>query len=136
MENAERLVVQIPCIATDESGISVFTERVFIQSHRGGMLLTDRIDAQNFRIRSSAPGYTTDWHLAGDSTLIIIQQGVLRVTLQNETHQDFSSGDIFIAADNLPEDIAFNAQKHGHKAAVIGNETLKAIHIKLGHDFL
>lgn len=135
MENVERPIVQIPCIDTDDHGVSVFTERLFIQNHRGGMLLTDRIDAQNFRIRTSAPGYATDWHLAGDPTLISIQQGVLRVSLQNGEYRDFSTGDMFIAADNLPVGMTFDPEQHGHKATVIGNETLKAIHIKLGADF-
>ena len=136
MESVTRPIVQIVSIEADEAGTSVFTERMFMQGHRGGMLLTDRIDAQNFRIRASAPGYVTDWHLACDPTLIIVQQGTLRISLQTGEHQVFSAGDMFIAADNLPEDTTFDSSKHGHKAAVIGDTPFKAIHIKLGTDFL
>ena len=35
------------------------------------------------------------------------------------------------AQDNLQENIEFDKTIHGHKANVIGNESLQAIHIKL-----
>ena len=96
------------------------------------MYLTDRIDALNFRIRESEPGYQTNFHVAGDPTLIIIQQGTIKITLQNNQHKDFSAGEMFIAEDFLPESIDFEETIHGHKAEVIGNTPLKAIHLKLG----
>ncbi len=96
-----------------------------------GMLLTERIDAQNFRLRESSPGYCSAWHVAGDPTLIAIQQGVLRIILRDGSHRDFQSGDILIAQDHLPEGVLFDPGQHGHKAEVLGKKTLKAVHIKL-----
>jgi len=124
---------QITTISTNKDHISVFGAKPFEQEIRGGMLLTNRIDAQNFRLRTSEPGYTTDFHLAGDPTLIIIRAGVLRIELQNGEHKDFTSGDMFIAEDNLPAGVEFDAEKHGHRALVVGEETLHAVHIKLGN---
>jgi hypothetical protein len=69
--------------------------------------------------------------LSGDPTLIIIQKGILRISLQNGIYKDFKSGDMFIAADNLPENIVFDPKIHGHRAEVLGDETLLAVHIKL-----
>lgn len=86
---------------------------------------------KNFRLRKSDVGYATDFHLAGDATFIIIQKGSLKIELQNGNFKIFNSGDCFIAQDNLPENIPFNNQIHGHKASVVGNESLQAIHIKL-----
>jgi hypothetical protein len=121
----------INCIYCYENGISYFNEITFKKNDRNGMLLTDRIPAQNFRLRESMPGYFTDWHLSGDPTLIIIQKGILRISLQNGIYKDFKSGDMFIAADNLPENIVFDPNIHGHRAEVLGDETLLAVHIKL-----
>ena len=121
----------INCIYCHENGISYFNEITFKKNDRNGMLLTDRIPAQNFRLRESMPGYFTDWHLSGDPTLIIIQKGILRISLQNGIYKDFKSGDMFIAADNLPENIVFDSKIHGHRAEVFGDETLLAVHIKL-----
>jgi hypothetical protein len=118
-------------ICCDQSHISIFSEKCFEKTARNGMLLTDRIPAQNFRLRESMPGYFTDWHLSGDPTLIIIQKGILRISLQNGIYKDFKSGDMFIAADNLPENIVFDPNIHGHRAEVFGDETLLAVHIKL-----
>ena len=121
----------INCIYCNENGISEFKEISFKKSDRNGMLLSERIPAQNFRLRESMPGYCTDWHLSGDPTLIIIQKGILRISLQSGIYKDFKSGDMFIAADNLPENIVFDPNIHGHRAEVIGDEPLLALHIKL-----
>jgi mannose-6-phosphate isomerase class I len=121
----------IPTITTNENGISIFEETDFSVHQRGGLFLTEQIGSKNFRIRKSDIGYTTDFHLAGDATFIIIQKGSLKIEMQNGDFKIFHGGDCFIAKDNLPEHIIFNNQIHGHKASVFGNEPLQAIHIKL-----
>lgn len=121
----------IPKITTNENGISVFSTMDFSVQQRGGLFLTEQIGSKNFRIRKSDVGYATDFHLAGDATFIIVQKGSLKIELQNGDFKIFQPGDCFIAQDNLPEDIVFNNQIHGHKASVIGNEPIQAIHIKL-----
>lgn len=121
----------LPTIKTNENGISIFSELDFSVKQRGGMFLTEQIGSKNFRIRRSDVGYATDFHLAGDPTFIIIQKGSLKIELQNGDFKIFTVGDCFIAQDNLPEHIVFNNEIHGHKASVVGNESLQAIHIKL-----
>ena len=125
-------VFNIPTITTDSNHQSVFSTTSYEQEQRGGMLLSRRIEARNFRLRLSEPGYETAWHLAGDPTLIIVQNGTLRIELRDGSFREFSSGEQFIAADNLPADIPFDEEKHGHRAQVLGTETLRAVHIKLG----
>ena len=121
----------IPTITTNENGISIFSTIDFSVQQRGGLFLTDQIGSKNFRLRKSDVGYETDFHLAGDATFIIIQKGSLKIELQNGDFKIFNSGDCFIAQDNLPEHIPFDSTIHGHKASVIGKESLQAIHIKL-----
>lgn len=121
----------ITSITTDTNFLTVFSEEVFPMQNRGGMLLTDRINALNFRVRESLPGYKTDWHVAGDPTLIIVQQGTLRIILRDGNSKDFSSGDMFIAKDYLSSHIKFDNTIHGHQAEVIGNTVFRAVHIKL-----
>lgn len=121
----------IPIITTNENGISIFSEVDFEANQRGGMFLTEQIAAKNFRIRRSDVGYATDFHLAGDATFIIILKGSLQIELQNGATKIFTSGESFIAKDNLAEDVVFDNKIHGHKASVLGNEILEAIHIKL-----
>ena len=121
----------ITTITTNESGISIFSEDDFEVHQRGGMFLTEQIASKNFRIRKSDVGYETEFHLSGDPTLIIILKGTLKIELQNGEFKTFSAGNLFIAKDNLPDNVVFDNKIHGHKASVIGNETLEAIHIKL-----
>ncbi|GEC79597.1 hypothetical protein [Flavobacterium aquatile] len=121
----------VTTITTNDSGISVFDEIEFDVNQRGGMFLTDQIASKNFRIRKSNLGYETDFHLSGDATFIVILKGTLKIELQNGDYKLFSTGEYFIAKDNLPENILFESKIHGHKASVIGDESLEAIHIKL-----
>jgi hypothetical protein len=121
----------IPTITTNENGISIFEDIDFSVQQRGGLFISDQIGAQNFRLRKSDIGYATDFHLAGDATFISIQKGSLKIELQNGEFKVFNPGDCFIAQDNLPEHIPFDTRIHGHKASVVGNESLQAIHIKL-----
>lgn len=121
----------VTTITTNETGISVFSETDFEVHQRGGMFLTDQIASKNFRIRKSAVGYATEFHLSGDPTLLIILKGTLKIELQNGDFKTFSAGNYFIAKDNLPENVLFDNKIHGHKASVEGNEILEAIHIKL-----
>ncbi|MFT6828537.1 MAG: hypothetical protein ACJAZV_001830 [Roseivirga sp.] len=123
--------ITLTTISVNQEFISVFDQEVFPQHLSGGMILTERINALNFRIRESKAGYTSDWHVAGDPTLIIIQKGTLRIKLRNGEYQDFGTGTMFIAKDFLPKNIDFDTNKHGHKAEVMGEESLLAVHIKL-----
>lgn len=122
---------QITTIESSSSFITIFSLVTHEKLQMGGMLLTDRINALNFRLRESQVGYKTDFHMAGDPTLIIVQQGTLRISLQNGESQDFTAGDMFIAKDYLPKHISFDKTVHGHRAEVIGEQPLKAVHIKL-----
>ncbi len=127
-------MLDISILTTNTDFISIFSSIDYSQNDRNGMLLTEQIGAKNFRIRESKPGYITDWHLSGDSTFISVLQGVLRIELQNGTYKDFSAGQMFVAADNLPEEITFDSKVHGHRAMVVGTETLVTVHIKLQED--
>ncbi len=121
----------LPTITNDRNFISVFSEEMFDSSIRGGMVLTDQISAVNLRLRKSAVGYSSNWHVAGDPTLIIINKGTLRIIMRDETYKDFSAGNSFIAKDYLPDFVTFDPDIHGHRAEVIGEEALEAVHIKL-----
>lgn len=124
-------MISIPILTVNENFVTVFSEEALPQHIRGGMVLTERIDALNLRIRTSEAGYDSGWHVAGDPTLILVQSGILRITLRNGEHKDFSAGNMFIAKDYLPKHISFDTEKHGHCAKVVGNEALLAVHIKL-----
>ncbi|GAB2188417.1 hypothetical protein MAH1_00230 [Sessilibacter sp. MAH1] len=119
---------------TGQTGASIFTEQSLSLEDYNGLFITPRINALNFRHRLSEPNYFSDWHVAGDATLIIIRSGTLRIGLRNGDYRDFSAGDMFIAKDRLQADEVFNPTLHGHTAAVIGEQQLTAVHIKLAED--
>lgn len=123
-------MITIPVLTNDKGGPSYFIDKTYELSDYNGFLITDRINAQNFRHRRSEPGYHSSWHLAGDPTLLIIRQGTLRINLRDGSYRDFSKGDQFIA-----QDCSHNREtltpSQGHQAELIGNTPLLAVHIKL-----
>lgn len=121
----------VTTIDIDAEGVSIFGSQQFSTHDRNAMFLTEQIGAVNFRLRQSASGYQSGWHVAGDPTLIIVLKGTLRIILRNGDHQDFSSGAMFIAKDRLLEGAEFDSEKHGHRAEVLSGQDLAAVHIKL-----
>lgn len=125
-------IQHIITIDNDDEGVSVFCETQYDLNDHNGMLLSQQINAVNFRLRQSHKGYEADWHVAGDPTLIIILAGVLRITLRNDACHDFSVGEMFIAKDKLLVGQQFDMARHGHRAGVFGDTPLSVVHIKLG----
>ena len=121
----------LPTLITGTDGRTVWSEQAWPNEARGGMLLSPRIDCSTLRLRSSEPGYKADWHVAGEPVLIVIRAGQLRLSLRDGSGRVFRAGDAFIAADAVPEGQAFDDAEHGHRAEVVGKETLEAVHIKL-----
>ncbi|TBR45121.1 hypothetical protein CBF23_000165 [Marinomonas agarivorans] len=113
------------------TGFSYFVNETLTLEDYNGLFITSRMDALNFRHRLSKSGYITDWHMAGDPTLLIIRAGQLRIHLRDGSYRDFCAGDMFVARDYLQQGEVFDDTRHGHRAEVIGDETLLAVHIKL-----
>lgn len=94
-------------------------------------MLSEQISTVNFRLRTSDNSYTSGWHVAGDSTLLIVLSGCIRIELRDGQSKDFSSGQMFIADDYLNIEIKFNDEIHGHRAEIMGDEEFSAVHLKL-----
>ncbi|MFT6388176.1 MAG: hypothetical protein ACJAUP_001552 [Cellvibrionaceae bacterium] len=129
----DRLTITL--ITIDNDFNTIFSEKITALSPRGGMNITDQLLTLSCRLRTSPVDYRSDWHLAGDPTLIMIQQSTLRVILHDGSFKDFSAGEFFIAQDKLPEGIIFDPHQHGHRAEVVGEQDLHAVHVKLASPF-
>jgi hypothetical protein len=123
--------LSVPILCNEKQHHSHFTDQLYFLDDYNGLLISPRQDALNFRHRISDPGYFSDWHIAGDPTLIIIRSGILRIGLRDNSYRDFAAGDVFIAQDKLVENTDFDNNIHGHTAQVIGNQQLIALHLKL-----
>ncbi len=93
-------------------------------------MLSEQQNAENFRLRTSAVGYVSGWHTAGDPTLLVILSGQLVIELRDGSSNTFSAGDMFVAKDYLKGNVE-HGDLLGHRARVEGNEELTALHIKL-----
>lgn len=122
--------ITVPTISNDGRGASYFGTRDIALTGDMTRLLSDQIDAVNFRLRQSE-GYASDYHVAGDPTLLIVLSGTMRIELPNGEARDFTQGDLYIAEDYLDMGIAFDPSLHGHRAEMIGTVPYRALHLKL-----
>ena len=122
--------VHIDMITIDNSGKSIFTQVDHPLTDHGGMFISERQQALNFRHRMSQVGYKSDWHTAGDPTLIIVMQGQITLELRSGESRTFIAGQQFIAADYLLDNVD-DESVIGHRAFVDGEVPLQAVHIKL-----
>ncbi len=123
------LSIPVLCYKTTIHSYSI--ERQYCLDDYNGLFISSRQAALNFRHRMSYPGYFSNWHVAGDPTLIIIRSGILRIGLRDESYRDFFAGDVFVAQDKLPTNVSFDNNVHGHTAQVLGDHQLIAFHLKL-----
>lgn len=121
----------VPILCNVETEFSYFVDQQYSLEDYDGLFITSRQQALNFRHRVSEPGYFSDWHLAGDPTLILVRTGVLRIGLRGGSYRDFAAGDLFIAQDRLSDGMNFDNSLHGHTAQVISGQQLTALHLKL-----
>ncbi len=121
----------IPCITNNGDNASYFSMKSITLSGDLSRMLSEQQHCINFRLRTSPSNYTSDFHVAGDPTLLIILQGSMQIELRNGEQQCFNKGELFIAEDYLLETIPFDHEQHGHKASVIGTDDLHALHLKL-----
>ena len=123
-------IMTLPTISNDGRGMSFFGARDISLSGDITRLLSDQIDAVNFRLRHSE-AYSSDYHCAGDPTLLIVLSGAIRIELRSGETRDFAQGDLYIAEDYLEAGVTFDPAIHGHRAEMIGETPYKAVHIKL-----
>lgn len=123
--------ILVPVLCNIKTEQSYFVDQTYSLEDYNGLFISPRQQALNFRHRMSEPGYVSDWHVAGDPTLLLIRTGTLRIGLRDGSFRDFVAGDAFIAQDRLLENTPFDDEVHGHTAQVIGEQVLTAVHIKL-----
>ncbi len=121
----------IPSITNQGNDVSVFSSREVQLSGESVRMLSDQQECVNFRLRYSDPSFSSDFHVAGDPTLLVVLEGTVRISLQNGEYKDFSAGNMFVAEDYLNADTEFDSAIHGHSAKVIGDASLRVLHLKL-----
>ena len=130
VKNMQTRFRKIPCISNDGHGASKFEVREIQLDGSSTWMLSEQQSALNFRLRASASQYQSDWHVAGDPTLLIILAGAIEIELRDGTSKVFNAGDMFIAQDHLPQGVPLG-ELAGHRARVIGDDELNALHLKL-----
>ena len=123
--------MKITTISNEGNGPSYFYSRDIELYGSPERKLSEQQPAVNYRLRSSESSYSSDWHVAGDPTLLIILSGSVKIILRNGDSQEFFAGDLFIAEDYLADQVQFDDSIHGHRAEVTGDQALAVLHLKL-----
>ena len=131
MQSNSSQELEIITITNDGAGESFFSERKITLNGDENRRLSNQISAINFRLRTSGNEYASDWHVAGDPTLLIMLQGEMQIELRNGKKKTFAPGEMFIAEDFLQKELEFDHLKHGHRAQVISPKGVQVLHLKL-----
>ena len=123
--------IDIVCVKNDGNNASYFDKRSVDLTGSRDRMLSEQIPALNFRLRTSDTTYSSDWHVAGDPTLLIVLSGSIEIELRNGEKKQFNQGEMFIAQDYLANGVIYDKKTHGHRAQVIGNDALQVLHLKL-----
>jgi len=133
-QNTDNIVqsnMTVVCVTNDGENASYFDKRSFELSGNNQRMLSEQITAVNFRLRTSDTKYASDWHVAGDPTLLIILSGCIQIELRNGKTKRFRRGEMFIAEDYLTSETNYNKSIHGHRAQVVSDDDLQVLHLKL-----
>ncbi|MFT6222158.1 MAG: hypothetical protein ACJA0C_001566 [Candidatus Endobugula sp.] len=131
MTEGDRAVKRIISVRNDGRGQSIFSYREVELAGTAERMLSEQLPAVNFRLRESDASYASSFHVAGDPTLLIVLSGTLRIVLRNGESRDFSAGKMFVAEDYLAAGEVFDDTEHGHRAEVVSDVPLSALHLKL-----
>lgn len=123
--------ITVTTVNNDGDGLSQFGSQEFSLAGEPWRQLSEQQTAENFRLRQSSADYSSNFHVAGDPTLLVILSGSVRITLRSGEYREFSSGAMFIAEDYLRTGVEFEADVHGHMASVVGGNSLSVLHLKL-----
>ena len=123
--------IEITTVSNQGDGYSEFGSREICLRGDALRQLSEQQAAKNFRLRKSSADYASDFHVAGDPTLLVILAGRVRLELRSGEYRDFGAGEMFIAEDYLKSGVVFSNKMHGHSARVIGAQSLSALHLKL-----
>ncbi|MFT4672003.1 MAG: hypothetical protein ACI9WC_001756 [Arenicella sp.] len=100
----QKSLINIPCVSNDGAGPLIFTTRKVALSGLSDRVLSEQIQAINFRLRASDQYYACERHVAGDPTLLIVLSGAIRIELRSGEFQEFSNEQMFIYQDYLQSD--------------------------------
>ena len=124
-------VIEIPCITNDGKGASFFSVKDYQLKGSSERRLSEQINAENFRLRSSDSSFSSNWHVAGDPTLLVVLAGGVKIELRDGDYRNFGAGQMFVAEDFLVPGIEFDETIHGHRAETVGDDELRNLHLKL-----
>ena len=133
MADEGKAIKRIISVRNEGQAQSVFSHREVELAGTADRMLSEQLPAVNFRLRESDATYTSGFHVAGDPTLLIVLSGTLRIALRNGESRDFSAGEMFVAEDYLAAGEVFDDAVSGHRAEVISDVPLSALHLKLEH---
>ena len=82
-DNTVQTTTSVVCITSDGDNPSYFDQRDIELSGDQQRVLSEQIQALNFRLRESPSSYVSGWHVANDPTLLIILSGSISIELRN-----------------------------------------------------
>ena len=82
------------------------------------------------QFRRSPVGFASDFHCTTTPQWLIVLQGRMEIGLQDGSTRVFGPGECFYSNDTLPAGATFDAQRHGHRSRLLGDEALVTVFVR------
>ena len=117
---------------TDTDGRARFRdEPVALNQGTEATRLSALLPATGLQLRHSPVGFQSAFHVTTTPQWVFILQGQMRIGLQDGSSRVFHAGQHFFSADLLPDGAVFDATRHGHCSAQLGDEPLVTAFVRV-----
>lgn len=105
-------------------------EVVELVEQRPGLFLSDLVQSGGAQLRSSPPGYRTDFHCTVDPQWVFVLSGALEIGLQDGTARVFRAGQHLFSQDVVPAGATFDPAVHGHCSRQVGDDPVVTLFVR------
>ena len=82
------------------------------------------------QFRRSPAGFASDFHCTTTPQWLVVLQGRMEIGLQDGSTRVFGPGECFYSNDTLPAGATFDAQLHGHRSRLLGDDALVTLFVR------
>lgn len=124
-------MLTLPVLFTDTDGRARFRDEPLALGEGTPVTRLSALQASGgCQFRQSAVGFQSGFHCTTTPQWLVVLQGRMEIGLQDGSTRVFGPGECFYSNDTLPSGASFDAQLHGHRSRLLGDEPLVTLFVR------
>jgi hypothetical protein len=99
-------------------------ERVALTEGKPQARLSPLLPSGGLQLRISPVGFRSEFHCTELPQWVFILGGTMEIGLRDGSSRVFGPGQHFYSADTVPDGVAFDPDRHGHRSRQLGDDPL------------